>query len=154
MFEVIQYILGNEQDNILYYNQDKLVNSLIDEQFELDEIADALNWFCPIIDAKSHTSYHYEANAVRGLDYQENKYLSKQIINKILEHERKGMINPFIRDILIDRMSVVAKNYSDEDELGELLDNLLSHVCQDKFVMFDDKTQKHKFIWNTSFNIQ
>jgi uncharacterized protein Smg (DUF494 family) len=154
MFEVIQYILGTEQDTKLYYNQDNLVLTLINEQFALDEIVDALNWFYPIIDAKSHQSYNYQANAIRGFDYLENKYLSKMIINKILEQERKGIINSFIRDTLLDRMSVVAKDTTDEDELNELLDNLLLHVCQDQFVMLDATTKKQTFIWNKSFTIQ
>ena len=154
MFEVIQYILDTEQDIKLYYNQDTLVKDLVNEEFDIKEIISALKWFCPIIDAKYHESYNYSANSVRGFDYRENKYLSKEIINKILERERKGIINPFMRDTLIDRMSLVAKEYNDENELGEILDGLFSHVSHDKFILLDKQTSKHKFISNTSFTIQ
>lgn len=154
MFKIIQYILDTNQDIKLYYNQDTLVSDLMNAQFEIDEIVNALNWFYPIIDAKSHESCEYRANAILGFDYQENKYLSKDIINKILQQENKGIINPFIRDTLLDRMSVVAKDYNDENELDKLLDNLLSHVSQDGFIMLDKKTNEQKFIWNTSFTVQ
>lgn len=151
MLEVIQYILDTEQDVKLYYNQEKLVLELINEQFTLNEIMDALDWFYPIIDASSHQSYHYRANAIRGFDYLENKYLSKTIINKILGQEKNGAINQFIRDILIDRMSVVAQSDTDENELNDLLDNLLYHVNQYKFGLVDNKQVSS--IWNTNFTL-
>ncbi len=154
MFEVIQYILDTQQDAKLYYNQEKLVLDLIDEQFTLDEIMAALDWFYPIIDASAHHSYHYQANAIRGFDYFENKYLSKAIINKILSQERTGIINQFIRDILIDRMSLVAQSYSDENELNELLDDLITHVSQYKFGMVNNsETKQVPTIWSTNFTL-
>lgn len=153
MFEVIQYILKTQQDVKLYYNKDKLIIELINEHFTIDEIMDAFDWFYPIIDSSAHQSYHYHANAVRGLDYIENKYLSKEIINKILCQERNGSINQFVRDILIDRMSLVAQADTDESELIDLLDGLICHLNQYKFGLINNENKQVSSIWNTNFTI-
>lgn len=153
MFEIIQYILETKQYVKLYYNQENLVRELINEHFTLDEIVTALDWFCPIIDAPVHQSYYYQGNAIRGFDYFENKYLTKGIINKILGQEKQGLINSFTRDVLIDRLSLVAREDTDEKELNQLLDNLLTHVSQYKFGFTTQETKNISAFWNTNFTL-
>lgn len=153
MFEVIRYILETDQDIKLYYNQENLVRELICQDFTLEEITEAIDWFCPIIDASGHQSYYYTASSVRGFDYLENKYLSKNIINKILGQEKNGIINPFVRDVLIDRIALIARTDTDESELEQLLDNLIFHVSNYKFGLINQETQTIPTAWNTNFTL-
>lgn len=153
MFDVIRYIFETEQDIKLYYNQRHLVIELIEQRFLLQEISQAIDWFCPIIDAGMHQNYFYKANAIRSLDYLEGKYLSKTILNQILKQEKDGLINSFQRDILIDRLSVIAQEQIEEAEVQEILDKLVFHFSHYKFGLIHQEIKSSPTAWNTNFTL-
>ena len=153
MFEIIRYILETEQDIQLYYNPEKLVHELLNQHFSAEDIVHAINWFCPLLDASTHQNYYYKTNSIRGFDASENKYLSKSIINKILGQEKSGIIKPFERDVLIDRLILVAQEDTDENELEQLLDNLIYHVNRYKFGLICNDTKTIPTAWNTNFTL-
>lgn len=153
MFEVIRYIFDTNWDVKLYYNQNHLMNELVEQEFSVHEIAMAMNWFNPIIDSGNHKNYSITSNSIRGLDYAEVKYLPKQIVENIFQQEKLKFINAFQRDILIDRLSLLAQEEINEAEIQEMLDNLVWHFNAYTFGLPAKNALINPTAWTTNFTI-
>ncbi len=152
MFDVIQYIFDTEQDTQLYFNTKNLLEDLLEQNFSMDEINQAINWFNPIVDSEIPNNSYSESKSVRSLDCIESKYLSKSIMNRIFAEEHHGKISAFQRDLLIDRLSIVAME-KDDSEIEHIFNRLLLHFNNSGFNLALNGTDKYQILCNNNFTI-
>ena len=109
MLKILCYIFKTGKDQRLYYDPENLFSELLSGGFSIPDVMNAINWFKPITDTKKALLNSYRNKGVRHLDYMENKFLSENLFNFILQEEQKGVINSYQRDLIIDRVSLVAQ---------------------------------------------
>ncbi len=140
MYEVINYIFEEGLDVRLYVDQQVLIMDLIIEaMFPLEQVINTIDWFKPIMLVKTEEIANYNSNVTRVFDVLETKFLSHDLISKIIGYEQNGTINAYERDLLVDRLGIIAKEGIGEDMVEELLDYLIGHF-NSTFIIDESET--------------
>lgn len=128
MLDVIRYIFDTEQDIKIYFEPDLLVHELR-LRFSYMDILNSFAWFKDFVDFRVNANY-FITNSFRYFDEYEYKFLSKQIINKIVKLELDGLINCTQRDLIINKVIILVKSckISDENLLDSLIDKIIIHM--------------------------
>lgn len=128
MLDVIKYILDTGQDIKLYFEPDLLVHEL-KLKFSYMDILNSFAWFKDFVDFRVNINY-LSIKSFRYFDEYEHKFLSKNLINKIIKLELDGLISPTQRDLIINKMIILIKNCKiiDEVVLGNLIDKIIVHM--------------------------
>lgn len=128
MIEVLQFLFATAKDQQIYFNREKLIHELVLEQnFSLEEILDALEWFAPIMLAA--ISLEISPSSVRSISQWEQRYLPRAIIEQILFWQCTQIISMPQREILFDRLSELSLDWQvDGEELEDILHGLTNHL--------------------------
>lgn len=150
MINVVYYIFENEQDMSLYSEPEKIFARLLLMKFKFSEIVSAIGWFKPFLDENGTFHSIYKNSSVRHLNYFEQTYISKELFNNIIKKEQGGFIDAYQRDMLIDRLSILAQYTQETQILDKLLLYLINHFNNRYNFLLQKFTNALPVKWNTS----
>lgn len=152
MIEVLQFLFATEKDQLLYCNQDTLVNQLIhDYEFTEEEINLALEWFAPIMQERNLIM---SPTSIRQLSNWEEELFPTELVNKILELELSHEINVVEREVLFDRIGELYLDWAIDSEIAEeILNGLIYHMQNYKQNSIKFILPEDSFVWNSGVTI-
>lgn len=103
MFDVLVYLYENYWRPDACPDHDQLSKKLTAVGFESDEIEDALSWLDGLADASQSYAGTQSAKSMRVYTPYEQDHLGESSIGFISFLESAGVLNPAMREIVVDR---------------------------------------------------
>lgn len=119
MFDILVYLFENCHQTDLAHNSDRLAKKLSAAGFDDSEISEAMAWLAGVLHAPhlSCAPLPASARALRAFAPRECAKLDADCIDFLLYLERTGVLDPGLRELVIDRALAASEQSISLDQL-------------------------------------